>query len=166
MISTVSRHLGLIDGTAVDWVAQVRHQIEVGTNFLLILPDVPTAIEDFCKVFEMAPDCNPTPMPRYSLFSMSQYIDSKEFDELLEAQNNGNRIVFIDQLDLELNRPPRVKPYLVYCPIWGIISQHDELRHARDSLEDYSFTFYRFRRNPEAAIYRWIEDKWELLEIP
>src|SRR5947207_13488227 len=126
MISTISRHLGIIDGTSADWIAGVREQIEAGCNFLLILPNTPTAIEDFCKVFEMAPDCDPTPMARYSLFSMSQYIDSQGFDELLKAQNDGQRVVFIDQLDLELNKPPRVKPYLVYCTIWGIISQHEE----------------------------------------
>jgi hypothetical protein len=75
-------------------------------------------------------------------------------------------VVFIDQLDLALNKPPRVKPYLVYCAIWGIISQHEELRQAKESLEDYSYTFYRFRRNPEAGIYHWVERKWDLLEIP
>src|SRR6185436_20239710 len=166
MISTVSRHLGLIDGTSSGWVEEVRQQIESGSNFLLILPNMPTAIEDFCKVFEMAPDCNPTPMPRYSLFSMSQYIDERAFDDLLRAQNDGKRVVFIDQLDLELNKPPRVKPYLVYCAIWGIISQHDELRQAKESIEDYAQTLYRFRPNPDAAIYRWVGGKWEILEIP
>src|SRR5438552_3955678 len=166
MISTVARHLGIIDGTAADWIADFRQQIDAGSNFFLILPDKRTAIDDFCKVFEMAPDCNPTPMPRYALFSMSQYIDSQGFDELLQAVDNGKRIYFIDQLDLELNKPPRVRPYLVYCPVWGIISQHEELRPAKESLEDYSFTFYLFRRNPEAAIYHWNDRKWHMLEVP
>ena len=166
MISTVARHLGIINGTSSNWIAEVREQIEQGCNFLLVLPDNRSAIDDFCKVFEMAPDCNPTPMPRYAIFSMSQYIDSHGFDELLHALNDGKRVYFIDQLDLELNKPPRVKDYLVYCPVWGIISQHEELRPARESLDDYSFTFYRFRRNPEASIYRWIDDKWHMLELP
>lgn len=167
MISTtIPRHLGIIDGTSQDWIEDVRQQIESGSNFLLMLPNTPDAIQDFCKVFEMEPDCNPTPLPRYSLFSMSQYIDSKSFDELLQAQNDGKRIVFVDQLDLALNKPPRLRPYIVYCPIWGIISQHDELRQARDSIEDYSQTLYRLRPNPDAAIYRWISGKWEILEIP
>ena len=167
MISTtIPRHLGIIDGTSQDWIEDVRQQIESGSNFLLMLPNTPDAIQDFCKVFEMEPDCNPTPLPRYSLFSMSQYIDSKSFDELLQAQNDGKRIVFVDQLDLALNKPPRLRAYIVYCPIWGIISQHDELRQARDSIEDYSQTLYRLRPNPDAAIYRWISGKWEILEIP
>ena len=134
MISTIPRHLGVIDGTSTDWIADVRHQIEAGSNFLLMLPNNSDSISEFCKVFEMEADCNPTPLPRYSLFSMSHYIDSGEFDQLLEAQNDGKRIVFIDQLDLALNKPPRVKPYIVYCPIWGIISQHEELRQAREAI--------------------------------
>jgi len=74
-------------------------------------------------------------MPRYSLFSMNQYIEESIFNKLLHAQNDGKRVVFIDQLDLALNRPPRVKPYLVYCSIWGIISQHEDLRQARDRAD-------------------------------
>jgi hypothetical protein len=166
MISTIPRHLGVIDGTESSWIADVRQQIEMGSNFLLMLPNCRDAITDFCKVFEMEPDCNPMPLPRYSLFSMSHYIDSTEFDELLQAQDDGKRVVFIDQLDLALNKPPRIKSYIVYCPIWGIISQHDELRQAKESIEDYSQTLYRFRPNPDAAIYRWVEGKWEILEIP
>jgi len=166
MISTIPWHLGVIDGSSPDWIADIRQQIESGSNFLLVLTNTLDAIHEFCKVFEMEPDCNPTPLPRYSLFSMSQYIDAKHFDELLQAQNDGKRVVFIDQLDLSLNKPPRVRPYLVYCPIWGIISQHDELRQAKESIEDYGHTLYRFRSNPDAAIYRWIGGKWEILEIP
>jgi hypothetical protein len=165
MISTIARHVGLIDGTAVDWVAATRQQIESGGNFLLILANSRDAIADFCKAFEMAPDCDPTPMPRHALVSMSQYLEDEVFNRALQAQDEGQRVVFIDQLDLALTKPPRVKPYLVYSAIWGIISQHEELRGARESLEDYSFTFYRFRRNPEAGIYRWIDGKWQLLDI-
>jgi hypothetical protein len=166
MISTIPRHLGVIDGTSTDWESDVRQQIDGGSNFLLVLENKPDSISKFCNVFEMEPDCNPTPLPRYSLFSMSQYIDTRHFDELLQAQNDGKRIVFIDQLDLALNKPPRVKPYLVYCPIWGIISQHEELRQAKESIEEYAQTLYRFRPNPDAAIYRWVGGKWEILEIP
>ena len=91
MISTIPRHLGVIDGTATEWEGDVRQQIDAGSNFLLILQNQPDAISKFCAVFEMEPDCNPTPLPRYSLFSMSQYIDSRHFDELLQAQNDGKR---------------------------------------------------------------------------
>jgi len=90
----------------------------------------------------------------------------KQGDSGLHWSPDGKRIVFVDQLDLALNKPPRLRPYIVYCPIWGIISQHDELRQARDSIEDYSQTLYRLRPNPDAAIYRWISGKWEILEIP
>src|SRR6267378_7544784 len=92
MISTISRHLGVIDGTESSWIADVRQQIEMGSNFLLMLPNIPHAITEFCKVFEMEPDCNPMPLPRYSLFSMSHYIDSTKFDELLQAQMTGRQV--------------------------------------------------------------------------
>ena len=98
MISTVARHLGLIDGTSADWIAETRQQIESGSNFLVILLNIATAIEDFCKVFEMAPDCDPTPMSRYTLFSMSPHLEERVFDDALKAQNDGKRVVFIDQL--------------------------------------------------------------------
>ena len=166
MTLTISRHLGVIDGTATDWEAEVRQQIASGSNFLLILNNEPDAISKFCAVFEMESDCNPTPIPRYSLFSMSQYIDSSDFDELIKAQDDRKRVVFVDQLDLALNKPPRVQHYLVYCPVWGIISQHDELRQAKESIDDYSQTLFHFRHNPDAAIYRFVAGKWQMLEIP
>src|SRR5438477_12804007 len=99
MISTIPRHLGVIDGTSPDWIEDVRQQIESGSTFILMLPNTPDAIQDFCTDFEMEPDCNPTPLPRYSLSSLTQYIDSRSYDELLQAQTDGKRVVSVDQLD-------------------------------------------------------------------
>jgi hypothetical protein len=166
MTLTIARNIGVIDATAAKWEDEVRQQIASGSNFLLVLNNERGAISRFCAVFEMENDCDPTPMARCSLFSMSQYIDLKDFDELLRAQDSGKRVVFIDQLDLALNKPPRVRHYLVYCPVWGIISQHDELRQSRESLEEYYQTLFHFRHNPDAAIYRFVDGKWQMLEIP
>ena len=62
-----------------------------------------------------------------------------------------------------MNRPPRVKPYLVYCPTWGIISQHNELNPARQAYYDYVNSLVGLRPHSEAGIYKWNGTKWQML---
>ena len=108
---TLQRELRMINGTDPDWVEQVSEKIQLGQNFLLMVPNQPDAIKDFCQVFELGPDCTPRVLTRSALISLSLFMEHKDFDYLLEAEQRGDKVLFIEQLDLMMNRPPRVKPY-------------------------------------------------------
>lgn len=79
---------------------------------------------------------------------------------MLAAQEEGNLLFFIEQLDLPGTQPPRVKPYVVYCSVRGIISQHDGQREARDSCSDYLAAMCGLRNQHEAAVYKWRAEEW------
>jgi hypothetical protein len=93
---------------------------------------------------------------------MGQYIDSAAFDEMLAAWDAGERVVFLEQIDFALNRPPHVKPFLVYSPVWGILSQHDERTGARRGLEEAADWEERSRL-AQPAIYHWDRSKWKMM---
>ena len=163
MTTSLTRELRTVDGTAPDWVAQVEKKIQLGQNFLLMVPNELNAVRDFCKVFELGPDGTPAGLTRSSLISLSLFIGHEDFDYLMAAEKRGDRVLYIEQLDLVMNRPPRVKPYLVYCPTWGIISQHHELNDARESYYDYVNSLIGNRLHSEAGIYKWAGQKWQML---
>ena len=163
MITTLQRELRMIDGTTSDWMAQVDDKIKLGQNFILMVPNQPDAIKDFCKVFELGPDCTLIALTCSALISLSLFMEDKDFDYLLEAEKRGDKVLFIEQLDLVANRPPRVKPYLVYCATWGIISQHDQLIDAREAYYDYVNSLTGLRPHSEAGIYKWAGNKWKML---
>jgi hypothetical protein len=144
------------------WQATVREQLDSGRNFFIILPDDPDAISRFCRSFDLQSDCLHDRFSRSDLLLMAQYVDGASFDEMLEAWENHALIVFLEQLDFALNRPPHVKHLLVYSPLWGILSQHDNIRSARRGLEEAEPWGDRsLLAHP--AIYQWNRSKWRML---
>jgi hypothetical protein len=154
--------LRVVRAVGDDWHDHVREQVQSGRNFFLILPGGKQAIHDFCHVFELQPDCLPGRFTRSDLLRMGQHIDSASFDEMLAAWDAGEQVVFLEQLDFPLNRPPHVKPFLVYSPLWGILSQHDELKPAKTALEESEHWEDRSRL-AQPAIYHWDRAKWKML---
>jgi hypothetical protein len=144
-----------------DWQGAVREQIESGRNFFLILPEGEDALRRFCHNFELQADCLHGRFNRSDLLRMGQYVDGSAFDEMLIAWDAEDMVVFLEQLDFPINRPPNVKPFIVYSPLWGILSQHDDVRSARAWLED-SEQWDRTRLS-QPHVYQWISGAWKML---
>ncbi|HEY0455903.1 MAG TPA: hypothetical protein VGE41_05980 [Verrucomicrobiae bacterium] len=161
MNATLYRNVEVLDGAANDWNHIFYLALEHGGNFLVILPEEAPALRELASQFNSGQ--LPDPLPRYALFSLSQFLTEQDFDTLLQVSSAGRKIIFVDQLDLTLNCPPRVKEYMVHSATYGILSHHhflDEARRAVDALENGSFGL---RPNPDECIYHW-EDKWVLVE--
>src|SRR5436189_1959018 len=94
MLATLPRNLQMVDGLAPDWVEQVQEEIEQGQNFVLMLPNRPDAMKEFCRVFELGPDCRPVVLTRSALISLSLYMDQKDFDYLFDAEERGDKVLF------------------------------------------------------------------------
>lgn len=148
-----------VDG--VDWQAVVQEQLEAGRNFFLILPEGEDALKRFCQSFDLEPDCLHGRFNRSDLLRMGQYVDGAAFDEMLAAWDAEDVVVFLEQLDFPMNQPPRVKPFIVYSPLWGILSQHDEARIARAWLEE-SEQWDRTRLS-QPHVYQWNNGVWKML---
>jgi len=70
-------------------------------------------------------------------------------------------VYLVEQLNLTRNHPPACQPYLLYCEVRGIISDHASIEDAGCSLLDYLDSFKRARIFPLAGIYHFQSGRWE-----
>jgi hypothetical protein len=164
MLIQVQRKLGCVNASREDWQNQVREHIEHGTNFLLVISKAPAEIKKFCQLFGLPDDCQPRTLTQAEFFLLAHFIEPEAFDEILHLWNEEMQVVFVEQIDFPVNRPPRVKNYLVYSPVLGILAQHSHIRAARDDLENYEDSARHEGPNAEAAVYFFSRGKWRLFE--
>ena len=153
-----------MNGDVEGWTDLVREHIETGANFLLVLPKDPEEVTKFCKLFELSDDCQPRTIKQSDFFLLSQYIEPEAFDMVLKHWDSEHQVVFVEQIDFSINRPPRLKRFLVYSPVLGIISQNDLIHEAREALADYRDNSIPGDPSPQAAIYCWEKRRWALSE--
>ncbi len=133
--------------------------MKAGSNFILLLQNTHSSVAEFCNTFHLASSNVPKPMSQPDIFALSPYIHPKSFDLLL-AQQRGNPIYFFKQLMLPTTRPPQFKSCLVYCPVRGVISQHESFNDARTACSDYLNKLSVLRQKLEARCYEWRENQW------
>jgi hypothetical protein len=164
MLIQVQRRLGAVNTDVEGWLDQVQDHIEHGTNFLLILRKDPVALKKFCNSFELADNCNPRILTQGEFFLMSQHVDPGAYDAVLHHWDDNHQVVFVEQIDFPMNRPPKLKHFLVYSPVLGILAQHERLAGAKEILEDYENEISMGTPNPDAGVYHWERSKWRLFE--
>jgi hypothetical protein len=158
------RYLPVINGASGTWGREVAQAQRSGTNFLIVLPVNGGTKGEFCQAVQLEPGRLPKPLRKSNLFLLSPHIQPEAFDQLLGAMESGGQVFFLEQLDLPTTQPPRVKPYLVYCDVWGILSQHSNMYEARQSWSDYLHEANVQRAHPEPGIYKWDGQAWHSLE--
>jgi len=156
------RTLGVIKADAKGWTDAVRLYIEEGVNFLLVLPNDPQEIKKFCLMFGLAPDCDPKPLTRSGMFRLGQFMEGPVFDDLLTHWSQDKMVLFIEQLDFPVNRPPRLLPFLLYSPVLGVLTQAATLEQVKEALEDHKHNCHL--PSTRASIYLWHHNRWNLYE--
>ncbi len=164
MVYTEERHLAVVAADASDGPARLREQLHSGRNFILIGSRRPDLMDAACTLLRTSPERLPKPLSRNCLFMLGPHVQPRDFDAALEAMERGQTVYFLEHLDLPATQPPKVRRYLVYCDVWGIISQHDELHDAENAWTDYLAAVNAQRPAPEAGIYKWEGDYWRSLE--
>ena len=164
MVIQVDRRLGLINATEQGWQFEVRQQIQQGSNFLLILSKDPAEVTLFCQLFGLPDDCTPRALSKAEFFLLGPFVDPSVFDNALNLWNDDRQLVFVEEIDFPINRPPHTKNFLVYSPVLGILSQHGHLRAARDELQDFEDARALGAPNPDAAVYFWKRGAWRMFE--
>ena len=155
--------LRAVHGDAGDWQG-VQEELHSGRNFFLILPAEPDAVQRFCESFGLQADCLSKPIRRSDFLRMSQHVDGPAFNEVLQAMDAGFQVIFLEQLDFPINRPPHVKPFLVYSTTLGILEQHDNIREARKALGIIEHSWMDRSSPCQPALYQWNGRKWMLLD--
>ena len=157
------RRLGILKADTEGWQDAVRRHIEEGQNFVLVLPDNTEAVEDFCHLFGLPTDCSPKTLKRSDFFRLSQFMETEPFDEVLANWGRSStQAVFVEQIDFPINRPPRMKPFLVYSHVLGILAQANTMADAKEALADFEGSWGP--GFPEASIYCWQKGRWQLYE--
>jgi hypothetical protein len=164
MLLLTHRKLGVVNGDLDSWEDQVREHIEQGTNFLLIVRKDPEEYKKFCRLFNLPDDCHPHAISQGEFFLMSQFVEPEAFDMILHHWDERHTVVFVEQIDFPMNRPPRLRNFLVYSPVLGILAQHERLNGAKEMLEDYHDHAQPGVPQPEAGVYSWERGKWRLFE--
>jgi hypothetical protein len=156
------RRLEMIRADVEGWEDSVRRHIDDGSNFVLILPKDKKAIEEFCELFGLPRNCQPKELTRPGFFRLSQFMEGEAFDSVLANWHSDKQVVFVEQLDFPVNRPPRLQTFLVYSPVLGIIAQAPNMAGAKEALADYEQHWGS--PQPEASIYLWQKNRWNLYE--
>jgi hypothetical protein len=152
--------LDLVKTDNDNWQQLVREHIHEGRNFFLVLPSGSEAVKSFCRQFGLEEDCLPKEMKRADFLRMSQYVGEGVFEQVLAAFSARQNLYFLEQLDFSYNRPPHVKPFVLYSPTFGILSQHDTELEARKALAAHESSTNVLRYQTEAVIYRFDGRKW------
>src|SRR3954466_221695 len=159
MLIQVHRKLAAVNSDVDGWLEQVHEHIQHGTNFLLILRKDPQMLKQFCNAFELEDNCQPRVLTQGEFFLMSQWVEPQAFDAILHHWDDNHQVVFAEQIDFRMNRPPRLKHFLVYSPVLGIIAQHERLSGAKELQEDYENGASFGTPTPDAGVYHWERGK-------
>jgi hypothetical protein len=156
------KRLGMVKADTDDWKDTVRHHIEEGENFLLVLPNNRAAVDDFCRLFGLPINCAPKALTRPGFFRLTQFMEKEAFDQVLVNWTPDSQVVFVEQLDFPVNRPPRLQPFMVYSHVLGILAQASSMKAAKEALEEQQGGWSGGL--PEASIYCWKNGRWQLYE--
>ncbi len=104
----------------------------------------------------------PEKLERWGIHALADVLEMKDFSLLLSLYEHYD-IRIIEQLRLERNRPPRVKPFILYCELRGIISEHETRDQAGESLLTFLGSSKRARKYPLAGLYEFKNSQWQRL---
>jgi hypothetical protein len=164
MLIQAHKKLSAVNSDVDGWLNQVQEHVQHGTNFLLILRKDPEPLKKFCNSFELEDNCHPHTLTQGEFFLMSQYVEPDAFDSILHHWDDNHQLVFVEQIDFPMNRPPRMRNFIVYSPVLGILAQHERLSGAKEVLDDYHGSAAAGETLPEAGVYHWERKRWVLFE--
>lgn len=153
------RTLDVVDGRKPAWLEAVVEKADQKRNFVVILNE-PEDLTALCNTLECDPEELPERLQRWGIHAMSEVLETADYRNLLTLYRTHD-IRLVEQLKLERNRPPKVKPFILYCEVRGIISDHINVESACTALLDYLDAFTRARHFPLAGIYEYTRSGWK-----
>ncbi|HKQ40736.1 MAG TPA: hypothetical protein VJ063_21895 [Verrucomicrobiae bacterium] len=157
--------LTIIDSRSHDWKKQVHNKFESGRNFIVLLADPEQQIAELCAALKSSSPSVLVPLQKWAIYAVRDLLQLEQVQNLLDAVDRGETGYFIEQIKLCGNRPPCVGPFLIYCELGGIISEHKDEEDAKQALIKYFQTFMPAKNYPLAGIYRWDRNAWTKTKI-
>src|SRR5262245_35773434 len=154
-------NISLINGLIDGWEQKVVAAVDTRKNFVLILENAQIDLLKICKGIEQKK--LPDRLERWGVSGLYDVLTDEEFQTLQKAQREGYPVFLFEQLFLTRNTPPRIKKFLVYCEVRGIMSDHDSEEEAHKALRKYVATYERMKHLPLAGLYEWQGQTWTKL---
>lgn len=155
-------HVPVLDGRRADWIDAVKHLVELGKNFLIILRDDQKQIDQLRDVL----DYSPPKLEKWEPYEHHNVLTNEDKERLKDAEVKHDPIFFAEMLKRPIVRPPRTKPYVVYCEQRGMIAETDHEDEAKVTCRSYAGELARQHQLPSARVYRWNGSEWEPLRFP
>lgn len=152
--------ISIIDGRGPDRGRDIAQALESGRNFLVVLKPKDADLERLCQEVGCLNSSKPERLGRWGVHALNDVLNPADYEKLLKIQSTGDIIYFVEQLHLKHNRPPRLKTYMVYCEVRGIISDHNTIEEAKSSFFHYLESFRRARLFLMVGIYVWQDNEW------
>jgi len=150
--------LRIVDCREAHWLDRVTEAANSKRNFIPVLQSE-TDLDPLCKRLGCSPRI-PERLYRWGIHALAEVLEPQGYSMLLGLYEKYPAYL-VEQLNLTLNHPPACQPYLLYCEVRGIISDHPSLEDAGCSLLDYLDSFKRARIFPLAGIYHYQAGHWE-----
>jgi hypothetical protein len=133
-------------------------EVETGRNFVVVVNDLKD-LEHPCSKLLCQLDRFER-LHKWGIHGLADVLELRDYRELMAAHRDYGVYLF-EQLNLRLNVPPRRKSYILYCEARGIISEHNSIEEAGESLLWYLESFNRAKLYPLAGIYEYRDGDWQ-----
>lgn len=148
----------VIDARRAHGLESIVTEVDTGRNFVAIVNDVKDLENPCAKLL-----CNMDRFERlhkWGIHGLADVLELRDYRELMAAHRDYG-VYFFEQLNLRVNVPPRRKNYILYCEARGIVSEHDSIEAAGESLLWYLESFNRAKLYPLAGIYEYRDGDWQ-----
>jgi hypothetical protein len=147
----------VIDARRAHGSDQIFAEVETGRNFIVIVNKLDD-LEKPCQKLMCQLDRFER-LHKWGIHGLADVIELRDYRELMAAHRDYG-VYLLEQLNLRLNVPPRRKNYILYCEARGIISEHNSIEEAGESLLWYLESFNRAKLYPLAGIYEFRDGEW------
>jgi hypothetical protein len=147
----------VIDARRAHGTELILAEVETGRNFIAILKDA-KGLDDPCAKLKCDLDRFER-LHKWGIHGLADVLELRDYRELM-ALHRDCYVFLFEQLNLLLNVPPHRKNYILYCEARGIISEHNSLEEAGESLLWYLESFNRAKLYPLAGIYEFRDCEW------
>jgi CheY-like chemotaxis protein len=157
-LPSMNNMLTIVDGRAPPCRTEILNAAQTGRNFILVL----NSEADLEKLWSAIGTTTVIPdrLERWGLLALAEALTAESL-EFLQGRVKDNVIYLVEQITINRNVPPRIKRFMLYCELRGIISHHDTVEEAGISLLNYLTGFKMARLLPLAGIYDHGSGKWE-----
>lgn len=139
------------------WEQQAVAARDSKRNFLVILPE-PEALPGLYEALGGEVQF-PERLGRWAIHAFIEVLEPQTYRLLLEVCEE-HPVYLVEQLRLVRTQPPRVRPFIVYCEIRGIVSDHESLEDSLEIMLMYLDSFHSAALLPLAGIYQFQNGKW------